>query len=298
LLLSGNVTLFESLVTKSIDLDYFSFNYASAPRLIDPRKKSSRPLGFDVYVKGKEEIRIENDSLNADFDFNLHVMGNKENIGLVGVINASSGDVLFRNHRYRLLKSKLYFDNPYRIAPRIDIEMEGKVLDYDISARLEGSIEEPQFHLRSQPSLSEVDILSLMTMGFVGRYIKDTMNTARTASLEAISNYTHIGQTLIQLLPYKANNSWMHLDEIRLTSLFSKQRGMSLPAFLMGFDIVKGLKLRLKTALLENDNGRIEQSIELERQFNKKMRWRLSWDSEGHSNYGDAGVDLWYRLEL
>lgn len=299
LLLSGEILISDALISKNYDFENFYKEFNTRSRLVDTRKKNSKPLKFDINFKGDREIRIENDNLNAALELDLNLIGTMENPGLKGMVNASFGEVYFRNHSYRMIKGKAYFDNAYRIYPRVDLELEGKISEYEINAQLAGYLDKPNFQLRSQPSLSEVDILSLITMGFVGREAKNLLNTARVASLEALSAYSGLGQTLIRLLPDSHNNSkWFHLDEVKLTSLFSHETGANLPALMVGVNLLDGVRLRLHSALVENDNGSREQSVELEHRLNKRMRWHFTWDSEGYSNYGDAGVDLWYRLEL
>ena len=296
--LSGEVTILEALITKEFDFDRSFSNSYFGNRLIDTRRKNAKPLRFNVHVKGDKEIRIENSSLNAALKTDIVLIGNRANPILKGTVETISGDVFFRNHRYRLHKAKVYFDNPYRILPHIDIEAEGRIEDYDISARFAGNLEKLQLQLQSRPSLPEVDILSLMAMGFTNREVKDSMKTAQAASLEALSMYSGISRSVTSLLPGQQHKNGIYFDDIRLTSLFSHSGGVSLPALTVGVNIWNGMKLKLQSALVENEDGKREQWLSLEHRLNRNMRWRLSWNSEGQSNYGDAGVDLWYRLEL
>jgi translocation and assembly module TamB len=297
-LLSGEVTILEALITKEFDFDLYSSKSHFGNRLIDTRRKNAKPLRFDVQIKGEKEIRIENSLLNAALKVDLALIGNRANPVLKGTVDIISGDVFFRNHRYRLQKAKVYFDNPYRTAPHVDIEAEGRIQDYDISARVAGRVENVQLQLQSRPSLPEADILSLMTMGFTNREVKDSVKTAQAASLEALSMYSGITRSVTSLLPGQHKKSGIYVDDIRLTSLFSRRGGVSLPALMVGVNVGAGIKLKLQSALVENEDGKREQWLLLEHRLNRNMRWRLSWNSEGQSNYGDAGVDLWYRLEL
>ncbi len=297
-LLAGDVTLLEALITKEFNFDRPQKESYFGHRLIDTRRKSSKPLRFDIHIKGDKGIRIENNFLNAALEADVALVGNKDNPALKGTVDTISGDVFFRNHRYRLQKAKVYFDNLYRILPHVDIEAEGRVADYDIWARFEGNLENLQLQLQSRPTLPEVDILSLMTMGFTNREVKDTMKTAQAASLEVLSMYSGIGQSVASLFPRQSEKSGIYVDDLRLTSLFSHRGGVSLPALMVGVNIWNGMKLKLQSALVENEDGNREQWLLLEHRLSRNMRWRLSWNSEGQSNYGDAGVDLWYRLEL
>ncbi len=297
-LLVGDMTILEALITKEFDFDRPAKGSYFGYRLIDNRRKNSKPLRFDIHIKGDKEIRIENSFLNAALEADVVLVGNKESPALKGTVDTISGDVFFRNHRYRLQKAKVYFDNPYRIVPHVDIEAEGRVEGYDIWARFEGNLENTQLQLQSRPSLPEVDILSLMTMGFTNREVKDTMKTAQAASLEVLSMYSGIGQSVAGFLPRQQKKGGVYLDDLRFTSFFSHRGGVSLPALVVGVNIWNGMKLKLQSALVENEDGNREQWLLLEHRLNRNIRWRLSWNSEGQSNYGDAGVDLWYRLDL
>jgi hypothetical protein len=288
--LSGDVRIKDSFVT-ALRPDDFKFPARSV-------HASNTPIRLDIKVKSDEPIRVDTDLLSGDLDANVQIVGNHLNLGLVGSLELKSGGVNFRNQSYQLLKARVDFDDTYKIVPRLDVLANGRIDNYAIQIRLQGTPDRPQFHLTSDPYLPESQLLVLMSLGYAAQDIKAFATTARTTGLEALSLYLGLGNNVVRFLNRRESSDFLKLEELSLSSLFSKSMGVSLPAVRVGMNVWSGVKLRLHSTLVDNENGKREQRVEFEQNLGSQMKWRLGWDSDGLSNYGDAGFDLWYRWEL
>ncbi|MEI6804931.1 MAG: translocation/assembly module TamB domain-containing protein, partial [Myxococcaceae bacterium] len=279
--LSGNVQFSQMLITKELDPVEFK-----APR--SRAKKQSVKL--NILLDAEDNVRIESKSLNAELKGNLNLVGTTNSPGLIGELNVLSGEVYFRNNYYHIVKARANFDNPFRIAPYIDVEANGQILDYDVTVRAQGELAKPKLVFSSKPSLPQTDLLSLITFGFTNRDNKDNLGAARTAGLEALSAYSGVGDRVLKLLPEKS------IDELRLGTLYNQNGGVT-SSVVLGMQVFKTMRLRFQSAMLQNTAGNREKRLELEKYINKRWRWRLIWNSEGVTNYGDAGADLWIRWD-
>ncbi len=279
--LSGDVKFSQMLITKELD----------PTELKAPRSRAKKQsVKLNVSLSAQDNVRVESKSFNAELKGNLKLVGNTNSPGLMGEITVLSGEVYFRNHYYHIVKARANFDNPFRIVPYIDVEANSQIMDYDVTVHAQGELSKPKLLFSSKPSLPQTDLLSLITFGFTNRDNRDNLGVARTAGLEALSLYSGVGDRVLKLLP---ENS---IDELRFGTLYNQNGGVT-SSVVLGMQVFKTMRLRFQSAMIQNTAGNREKRLELEKYINKRWRWRLIWNSEGVTNYGDAGADLWIRWD-
>jgi len=77
----------------------------------------------------------------------------------------TDGSATFAGTKYQLQRGDIFFSNPVRIDPTIDIDATARVENYDVTVGLHGTAENLQPTYRSEPPLSEADIFSLLALG-------------------------------------------------------------------------------------------------------------------------------------
>ena len=297
--LTGEIMIQKARYEDNLDGDDFLPEFKNRLRKIQSYQKEEEGLKLDVHLVADKNIFIQNNLVNAELKTDLFITGTEERIGLRGIVQALRGNANVRGNRYRILRANIDFTEMYRIAPRLDIEAETRIKDYDVTATMLGPMEDLRIKFDSRPKLSEIDVLSLVTLGFTQRELKDAAGTAGAAGLEMVSAYTGLDKELKRLIPSSiADTEALSLDELRLTTAFSERDGSNVPAVVMGVELFDGMRLRIQSTLLEDAGGDTEQKMELEQRLKGKLRWRLVWDSAGESNLGDAGADMWYRWEF
>ncbi|MBN4077330.1 translocation/assembly module TamB domain-containing protein [Sulfobacillus acidophilus] len=299
LLLAGDIKVLEGRIIKEGNWDKIFSQMSPSIQFVQEKKSIKENLRLNIGLSFDKGIFIQNSNINSQLLGNIHLLGTRNHPRLKGSITALFGEVYFRNNHYQILKARADFDEYDNLLPKIDIEAQTRINEYDISAHIEGKITKPSISLVASPPLSEIDALSLMTLGCMSTDLTGITSVAKTAGLEMIASYSGIGQKLLQLVPNNfKHSSLVSLDELRFFSAFSHTEGLSLPAIGLGADVFNGLRLRLQSTLMGNEKGSFEQKLELEQRLNKKVHWRLTWESEGESNFGDAGADLWYRWDF
>lgn len=279
--LTGDVQFSQMLITKELYPTEFK-----APR----SRVKKQTVKLDIALSATESVRVESKSLNAELSGKLNLVGTTNSLGLTGELTVVSGEAYFRSHYFHIVKARANFDNPFRIAPYIDVEANSQILNYDVTVRAQGDLAHPKLLFSSKPALSQADLFSLITFGFSNRDYQDNIGVARSAGLEALSMVSGVGDRVLKLLPAGS------FDELRLGTLYNQNGGVT-PSVVLGMQAFKNMRLRFQSSLIQDNLGNREKRLELEKYINRRWRWRLIWDSEGVTNWGDAGADLWIRWD-
>lgn len=275
-----------------------------APHAFDPARER---IHLDVRLHADDNLVVRNNLLDVEFKGDARLTGSNERPGMRGTLNLLRGTAQFRSNRYTLEHATVDLVDPYKIAPVIDVLAHTQTRGqraYEVDVYLQGPLEDLRVQLQSQPELAEIDILSLITFGFTREDVSDASQlgtTTGTAALEVLSAYSGLDREVKRVLP-------LPLHEVRLASMFSEKDGYSVPAVVVGIELLEGLQLqvpfvegahlRLQSSLLSPADGRANQRVELDIKLNERTSVRGVLDNDGQRTIGDPGVDLNYRLEF
>ena len=95
----------------------------------------------------------------------LFIRGTAEDPSVLGHVSITQGDATFAGTHYVLQHVDIYFTNPVKIDPTIDLQASAHVEDYDVIIGLNGTAAKLTPTFRSNPPLSEQDIFSLLALG-------------------------------------------------------------------------------------------------------------------------------------
>ncbi|MDI6743762.1 MAG: translocation/assembly module TamB domain-containing protein [Thermodesulfovibrionales bacterium] len=144
-------------------------------------KTAERPRGeltgiekavLNVKIYGAENIIVDNNIAHAPLKVDMVLKGTIGHPLLFGRIESKEGKVYFRNSEFRILNASADFTDPNRINPVMEIVAQTIVKGYNIRLNLEGQMERFNLSLVSDPPLEETDILSLLTVGQIGKQLK------------------------------------------------------------------------------------------------------------------------------
>jgi len=163
-LLSGTVTITRFAVGSGLDLTAFSRSAGGVSLPPDINSPSNR-VRLDIHVVSAPQLDFQNSFAKLAGDVNLRVRGTLAQPTVLGRISISEGSATFAGTKYELQHGDIYFSNPIRIDPTIDLSATARVEDYDITVGLTGTASNPVPTFRSEPPLSEQDIFSLLALG-------------------------------------------------------------------------------------------------------------------------------------
>jgi translocation and assembly module TamB len=162
-LLSGNI-----LITRfgiGPDFDFAAFGGASslsAPP--DPNAPSSH-IRLDVHVTSSPQLDFQNSYAKIAGTVDLTLGGTVAVPSVLGRITVTDGSAKFAGQQYELQRGTIYFSNPVRIDPQIDLDATTRVENYDVTVGVHGTSSNLKPTYRSEPPLSETDIFALLALG-------------------------------------------------------------------------------------------------------------------------------------
>jgi translocation and assembly module TamB len=120
---------------------------------------------LDVHIVSAPELDFQNSYAKLAGEVDLRLRGTLAQPSVLGHIAVTEGSATFAGTKYSLQHGTIYFTNPLRIDPVIDLSATARVEDYDITIGLNGTPSKLSPTFRSEPPLSEQDIFALLALG-------------------------------------------------------------------------------------------------------------------------------------
>ncbi|HUZ05268.1 MAG TPA: translocation/assembly module TamB domain-containing protein, partial [Acidobacteriaceae bacterium] len=165
LLLRGNVLLTRFAVSRNVDLGALA---AAANQSVATPPDPTSPLNsvrLDVRITSSPQLGFQNSFATLAGDVNLHIRGTMANPSILGRVDITQGKATFAGTQYVLQRGDIVFTNPVTIQPEVNLEATARVRNYDIIIGLNGPANKLQVNYRSEPPLSQADVLALLTLG-------------------------------------------------------------------------------------------------------------------------------------
>jgi translocation and assembly module TamB len=164
LLLSGNVKAMRFGIGSSVDLASLATGSSGVSAPIDPTSPLNR-VRLDIQVTSAPELGFQNSFASLAGDVNLRIRGTLENPSILGRVDITQGSASFAGTRYKLQQGEIAFTNPVTISPDINLEATARVQNYDIIISLHGPPSKLSITYRSEPPLTQADVLALLALG-------------------------------------------------------------------------------------------------------------------------------------
>jgi translocation and assembly module TamB len=161
--LSGTVLITRFGVGADVDFAAFagSGGVAAPP---DPGSITDKIL-LDVHVTSSPQLDFQNSYAKLAGTVDLNIRGSIAAPTVLGRIQITDGSATFAGTTYQLQRGDIYFSNPVRIDPVIDLDATARVENYDITVGLHGTSSNFKPTYRSEPPLSEADVFNLLALG-------------------------------------------------------------------------------------------------------------------------------------
>jgi len=161
--LSGTILITRFGIGQGVDFAAFgSPGGVSAPP--DPNSLANK-IRLDVRVTSAPQLDFQNSYAKLAGTVDLTVRGTAAVPSVLGRIEINDGSATFAGTKYQLQRGEIYFTNPVRIDPIIDLDATAQVENYDITVGLHGTSTNLKPTYRSEPPLSESDVFALLALG-------------------------------------------------------------------------------------------------------------------------------------
>lgn len=161
--LSGDVLVTRFGLSQEFDFAQFAGGggIAAPP---DPDSFSNK-LHLAIHVTSSPQLDFQNSYAKLAGRVDLRVVGTLAVPSVLGRISVTDGSATFAGVQYQLQRGEIYFNNPVRIDPVVDLDAVARVSNYDITIGLHGTSTNLKPTYRSEPPLSETDIFALLALG-------------------------------------------------------------------------------------------------------------------------------------
>ena len=163
-LLGGTVNVDQLSFTPDFDL-METMGSLSSDTVPPPSQGFTNNLALQVAVRSTNGINLVNRQLSLQGAANLNIRGTAAQPVVLGRINLTGGDLIFRGNRYKLDGGTVDFVNPSRTEPSMNVSVTTSIQQYNIAMRFEGPVEHMRTSYTSDPALPPSDIISLIAFG-------------------------------------------------------------------------------------------------------------------------------------
>ena len=139
-----------------------------------------RGIQFDVRVQNDPNFQFQT-SLTRDVqaEVDLRLRGTILRPVLLGTISVDQGEVQILGNNYTIDRGDIRFQNPVKIEPTFDINLETKAKGVTVNIGLSGTMDKLKPTYSSDPPLQSAQIVALLA---VGRAPTDNSNLASAQS--------------------------------------------------------------------------------------------------------------------
>jgi translocation and assembly module TamB len=324
MLLSGKLDVVRASYTERVELEKSLTEFrrrVTAPRSFD---RSGEWLRFDVALALSGDIRVDNDLVRGSVRGELNLTGTLASLGLVGSLSmAPGGRATFRGNEFVLTHAVVDLTERRRVRVALDVHGEAQVRDFQVFMHLFGPLDDPQLQLTSVPSLSQEDVLTLLSLGVTSRDAAlaagGVGGAATAAAAQALFSASGLDEQLKRFLP---RDGLVRDFTLRITSAYSEGAGQVVPKAEFESKVGDLLRLRYQAPLPgyaastggEARGQRAQAELLLDpvvRRLAGRPRARrgverlevrsslqLQWDNDSPDvAANDFGADLRFRLE-
>ncbi len=164
MVLSGDVLITRFTVSPELDIAALVAQ-ANGVESIAPPSAPSNHIRLDVHIVSSPQLNFQNAFAKLAGNVDVRLRGTVASPSLLGRVSITEGSAIIAGTRYELQRGDIYFTNPVRIEPNIDINATARVEDYDITLGLHGTSDKLSVTYHSDPPLPEADVVALLALG-------------------------------------------------------------------------------------------------------------------------------------
>jgi translocation and assembly module TamB len=162
-MVQGQVRLNEVSFARDFDFSTIAGLFSSTNTEVP--KPFLQTLHLNVGVQSTSDLNLVSSTLSLQGAANLRVQGTAADPMLLGRVNVTGGDVMFRGARYEVQPSTVAFVDPYRIEPQLNANVDTSVEHYKVHMQFRGKLDRLRTTYTSEPPLPEADVINLLVFG-------------------------------------------------------------------------------------------------------------------------------------
>jgi translocation and assembly module TamB len=162
--LSGNILITRFGLAETFDFASVAGGAGDVSAPPDPDSLLNK-IVLNVHVQSSPALDFQNSYARIAGTVDLSVRGTAAVPAVLGKVTINDGSATFSGTKYQLQHGQIYFNNPIRIDPLIDLDATARVENYDVTIGVHGTSKNFKLTYRSEPPLSQADIFNLLALG-------------------------------------------------------------------------------------------------------------------------------------
>jgi len=281
--LSGDINVLRADYMKDINLLEQLANRSNAP----PGPLTTDPfllgLRLDVDIHSDRGLFVDNELTRLRGSVRLNLRGTPAYPYLTGRVEASDGSIFFRGNRFDIQHASADFLDRNRINPILDVRAEADVKSYRLVLDVNGDLDHLSINVTSDPPLSTVDIVSMLTTG--KSLEPGTENTRRQAEITGLSAASILSESLTGVVGKRVQRIF-GLETFRVDPFLAGAENDPTARVTISERISKDMTVTFSRNLSTNE----EQIVIVEYDVNRNLTVVASRDEQGK-----FGLDFRFR---
>jgi translocation and assembly module TamB len=251
-LVSGVVNLRRAEYTQDLELaDLINFRRQESIEEGGEIELVRTALFSDLRVEGRNALVVRNNLADLTGSVSLQLNGPVKDPVISGRITATSGTLNFRNDRYEITRALMDMPAQRGADPIINIQAETEIRGYRVIVSLTGPLSQPQAVVRSEPSLPQADVVSLITTG----QLTSSDTSASVLSQSGIGTATSLlTDALINAPAQRATSKLFGLTRFEINPVIGRSGSSPAARLTLGRRISKELSVTYSTNVASDPN--------------------------------------------
>lgn len=273
------------------------------------RSESISPIILDLAITPLAPLKIKNSMVDGKIEGKIKVSGYPETPILGGNISLiRNSQLTFRGIIFRVRDSSIGLNNSNPPNPALYILADARHKGYDIEMLIQGTAEKPKIKLTSQPTLTEPEIISLITLGYTSVENAQNLNTTNT-TLNTISgaptnqNSLEVGTDMFSQNPLGKEFKDRFGFDVQFSSKFDSANSVAVPKISAAKQFSERLSGIGSIQTGRDSRREVKLRYELDRGFAATMSLQSQGQEEANQQRGNnlsdiLGIDLEFRKEF
>ncbi len=290
--LRGDLALQRMRYTANLDLEQFLRSQETP--LAVPTFEPGNSWRLRINVSADNNLFVSNNVLEAELKTNLRITGTTNHVGAIGTITPIWAKANYAGNSYKIERAILDLTEEYKIFSQFDVLATTRACGMKLKVSLSGNSDRYVVEASGKDENGQVNSQDALLCAQFGvrlqNYAQSDSNTLRNTlpgAVDALWKVSGMDDRVRQLLPV--------VDELRLTSGYSKSSARVEPRVLMAKELGKDWELKYNGPIYYDDEQHV---ISLEYRLNSNATLESTWVSVSEVSIGDLGLDLRLKWEF
>jgi translocation and assembly module TamB len=163
--LGGSVRIEHLSFTPDFDLSSFTRQFEGETSAPVTAGSFAQEVKLNVSLQSTAQMNLESSQVSVHGSANLRLAGTLAQPVVLGRSNLTGGELFFGGNRYVVQSGTVDFLNPVRTEPVLNLRVQTKINDYNITVALQGPMTRLHTSYTSDPALPPADIINLIARG-------------------------------------------------------------------------------------------------------------------------------------